>query len=101
MCPTIAISLKSPQLLDCLCASHVGLSNAALYVDVSISLAIEIHLQVAVYLISVVLRVELSLHHIDVLLDVADLLNEVASVAIDAVKLLEHQIQTFLQGGVV
>lgn len=101
MLATLSVSLESAQLLKCLRPCHVSLCKRALDIDIAIFLLIQIHLQVIVNLVCIVLTIELSLHSVDILVNAIDFVQNATFVSIDTVQLLQNQIQTLLQGVVI
>ncbi len=54
---TLSVCLKGAQLLKCLSPCHISLCQRALNIDIAIFLLIQIHLQVIVNLVCVILTI--------------------------------------------
>ena len=84
---TVSLGLHRSQLRDCILSRHISVRDGALHIDVVISLAIYIHLQIVVKLICIVFVVELRLHLPDVLLDLTHIVHQLAAISVYSIEL--------------
>ncbi len=82
---SISISLVLSQIGDSIGPLYVSFGNRALYINVLVSFAIQIQLEVVVTAIGLVFSIQALLKRVDFRVEAAQFLNETATITVNAV----------------